>query len=1658
MNRFSVNGILKPTDNLLITDQYNGHFLKVSYIQEIAKKSVYSKDRVDVADKGNFRFFLPKGDLITNKQVTIEAYAPDGEMLGRQHYSYGSLKASLLSEISVDNSEPLDISVDPKIIVFNQESPVVNSHKKISGKVIDTSGENRAVGLQIFIMASEDASAEYGSDSFVPVFSAITNQDGYFYGDIDNKVHQQAYGVIAGLEDQPVTIPLVAKKFPSNIILLADLTALPDDLVTNTAVPTRPDASDLVNSSAFSQDLGGQCVDFTIPNRTLEEFSFYQTVRTTEPEIKGYTINSKQSQNLKRQFFDVSDNLFTLFTKMNNSFSTFSVTAYKVTESNSNNSQQAATLKSTVPTAEYASLSKIANITALPRYNLKLVAANNTHLKFDSNELLKFEKTMTFVDVVKIFAEQEKRRKKLKGLHDKLAAAFCGKQGVQEAQRYCDSVALKDELDRNTLRSLLGHIKQYKAFVKSIPKVVAPFSAFVMDINDVVQQEYVSADLLSLLEKKAQELVKLLDTATEESQDQEELLGYLRRLITELSRAQNTQLRYEPCPPTAKTDTMGIVCMMQEFTTIRETLRHKAVFSLDEIITIRSSYDIFINSITTFLSLLDEFYRFYRSSSRLLLALDDDYFVKHHSDIKDTLLSTKQQVYYAIRLIERIEFEYITNHPGRRNLSVETEVDWDSTPTVYENTTIAHGHILQFKQKWKADGYSLGDLLYSLPLAPCQEKQIAILDWDREERGQRSEEQVVAEQLTGRISRDRDITEIMNSSLNENMRASSNNSTSSTSAGIGGAIGGFFGVAFGVAGGVSHSGASSSSSATQNSSRHLSASALNRLQDNVSQSASSLRSQRNTVVQTVGQNETVMAQTEVVKNNNHCHAMTVEYFEVLKHYAIEQELVNVQECLFVPLPMSDFDHSKVLRWRNTLQRSIYGRKLRRGFSAIKRIENNYANSTLPLTTYSEENIEEFNGFFTISFELSRPPIADIDEATKTERYNLGISFPWFPILMLLPYSVERPLTEAEKDAIFEQKYAADIARKFIETLQIDALDDKGNEVILDLDFTLLSTYQRGRPMQVNVASKSLQNMNRQQIKHLRFRANTSVKNSSRIILRSVYLSYRTSHLNEYIVRNSRVNNDIINTTQLRIELGFPPIIRTEEKTDAALMYTPLNKQELRNPRKEDREAAEALVSFLNEHLEQSHKVIWSSMDSSRLFGLLDGYIAPNANGRSVASVVENKIAGIVGNNLVLKVVPGERLDPVFKRVEDLFSYYHPTTPSDPFRISVPTKGVYAESVMGKCNSCEEIDDTRHWRFNDEPCGSKPTAISTLSTDSRRADVGNLQPKDLPNNLISIQNTPTAPDPTGLNTAINAISKAGIFKDITGLEGTQQNAIKALQTTSKSVTDLATLAADIQKQQAMKKDIGKTLNVIKKAKKEAQITPDEAKELSYSALKSMVGVTAKKPEKLTEQKEIKQLIDAEATKKQAKIKISRDNESIEVEPVSPAVGTASFDYTVSGIVPIIAQPSSMSCWATVATMLKSWKDSASYTIETVVDAAGAEYRTMYDNDTGLPTAKTGDFATAMGFKTEPPMSYTVSGFRALIENFGPLIVIDDEDLSPNWALHARVVRGIYGDGTPDGTFIRINDPAGGRQYTESYIAFMQKYEQAGAIPMLQIMHY
>ena len=160
---------------------------------------------------------------------------------------------------------------------------------------------------------------------------------------------------------------------------------------------------------------------------------------------------------------------------------------------------------------------------------------------------------------------------------------------------------------------------------------------------------------------------------------------------------------------------------------------------------------------------------------------------------------------------------------GRTHLNPLNQIDWDDEPTIYQAASIAHGHLLHFKQEWIPDGYSIGDLAYSLPLAPGQKKQIAVLDFARRDRAANTQSLDYEETLNNSLVRDRDIDEVVSGTLTENLRGNSKASTGGIGFGLGAsAMGiipgvGSFGSLLGISGGTSSSG----SSAAQNSTRRV---------------------------------------------------------------------------------------------------------------------------------------------------------------------------------------------------------------------------------------------------------------------------------------------------------------------------------------------------------------------------------------------------------------------------------------------------------------------------------------------------------------------------------------------------------------------------------------------------------------------------------------------------------------------------------------------------------------------------------------------------------------------------------------------------------------------------------------------------------------------
>jgi hypothetical protein len=179
----------------------------------------------------------------------------------------------------------------------------------------------------------------------------------------------------------------------------------------------------------------------------------------------------------------------------------------------------------------------------------------------------------------------------------------------------------------------------------------------------------------------------------------------------------------------------------------------------------------------------------------------------------------------------------------------------------------------------------------------------------------------------------------------------------------------------------------------------------------------------------------------------------------------------------------------------------------------------------------------------------------------------------------------------------------------------------------------------------------------------------------------------------------------------------------------------------------------------------------------------------------------------------------------------------------------------------------------------------------------------------------------------------------------------------------------------------------------------------------------------------------------------------------VPPEVQSLGAESFNYVVPDPVPAVGQPTPMTCWAAVGTMMASWRDKVSYPIQTVCDRAGGPYGAKFAANQGVTRAEMNAFMTALGLTAEAPACYTPRGLLALLQAHGPLWIIGDQDMIQNQLVHARVVTGMRGDGTEAGTWVRIVDPIGPKEYEETFQRLAERLEAPDAVQFeLEVVHF
>lgn len=1261
---------------------------------------------------GHFTIQFAEGTTSLGNALHFVVAGPAGQTIGELTVPIKNSTEEIVIPVNTRDiaAIPLD---EPK-------NPIEPVTRRVNGRVLDRNGKAIPAGLQVIVFARKFVGDGELSPE-MPVLVVRTDGSGYFFGEVPNEHYARVAAVVAGIKTEilitlddgliPRSLPLVVD-FPANVA------SDKKDCGCGTT-PRAPDHADFDSApGTFSNDLGtGNCVQFTTPNRAIEEFDFYSVVRTTEPDIVAFNSPASKPVSMTR-----SDLLLV-------SFEATAATAIRIA---------AATQALADTTAQAAEKAEI----AVPETKALVQA---------------------FESAISAAARAE--------VYEALSSRNDGGWSPQFAR------------DKLTTTLIAGRI----------PSATATLMAqLLIDAVIAIPASTISGSAIW--------------NATD-------------RIMSNAAATARARL----------------AVVMADVTAAKVA----ALAARDK----------------------------YAEAAQAAAAAQ-------------AALAAKKAELAAQALAQSRRAD--SKPAGRVALNARNPIDWDDTPTFYQSAEIAHGHLLHFKQVWYADGYSLGDLLYSLPLAPGQKKLISVIDWDRREQTARSENTRSDEAVTAELSRDRDLGEVVTGTLSESSRGGSKSTTAGVGVGTGAAGNGTYqGFNFGALIGVSGGYGEANSSAWQDSARNLASNSLQNLRDRTLQSASAVRGIRSTVVQNVSQGESVRATTEVVANHNHCHAITVQYFEVLRHLKLQHELADVQECLFVPLPMSEFDLDKTLRWRQELRTYLQLQQLAGGFDAARRVATNWSQVDAPLERYADEFIQSLTGELLITVLVPLPPFPErprpnpADSAADTAQAVADAVNPTTGflgvVLAIATGGASLIAGAATSGAINASKAAANGARAVADELyamnnpqerykkfhyeivpgvvegfinQLDLYARIGTNLVQlsGVDFTLVSEYQPGVPLSISLRATLAGQYKRTEISQLVIKSRNGLPRSFRAIVNSATIRYRTNSFEHAFVDDHRVNDDIDPPTSTAVFTNLVDFqIQTEGLGKGATLFTPIDEWEQRRPRTEDQRLTGELIEHLNNNFEYYHHAIWWAMDPNRRYMLLDGFYAPGSQNRSVASVVENRLIGIVGNSVVLPVARGVNLDPRFAPDEkgervDLIDYYRPDTPVPASRVSLPTRGVFAEAVMGSCNSCEEIDDSRFWRWEDSPI-DEPPSIDSISTGTRRAEPSPTTPTAFPTPIVSIQNAPAIPDPIGVGQVLTALGQQS-FADITGLAGTQANAAAAYQQALDTAFKFGKEASTLAQQAAMLNSKDKVFNAIDSAEEEGKIDPEAAKKYRNNAFDKM----------------------------------------------------------------------------------------------------------------------------------------------------------------------------------------------------------------------------
>lgn len=645
-------------------------------------------------------------------------------------------------------------------------------------------------------------------------------------------------------------------------------------------------------------------------------------------------------------------------------------------------------------------------------------------------------------------------------------------------------------------------------------------------------------------------------------------------------------------------------------------------------------------------------------------------------------------------------------------------------------SSLGMGYVLFMNQEWQPSHFSLGTLLYSLPLAPGEEQRLAISErtetlavTDRESANYFQSDRYSSLQMDSASAA---YYSALEDTVNGWGKMSGHNYGASFGSGTAAAGGGSYGP-FSILGGASAlfgiggTKTSSSSSFSQTHNQDYTSNIAQSFQQNIQRAAESQSLSNRIGVRLASANESEMVTTKIIANNNHSHALTMQFWEVVQNYKITTNITGVQLVLYIPLDIVQFLPTNVAHvltpgqlYEMTQKSSGKAEFINRYDMLIKHydpislyIPYQYRNGLNILKKFSSYPRWEFQSGesedgFTVQFKV-KGSFMPFDIITPILRLKNG--------RQISAVNVAYDTHQVDDGYNYSSDVLADIRRKRIEPTKTITGSFRIPSGVIDDDFANLELYYSCNSFTYTLTLPEI------------IRNMFPGYSIQEIIASPIY-----PLISRFLNQQEAFANPVVKLTQSQLRsLGPLRITEVELSNGAQTKYISINTDEeltycarfnvvdrYKTMTFEQLQEIERSFQHVIENTMYYSQAVWASLTSDERAIMLEQYTIgiPGVSGEigeeiPLMNCVQNEVYGFYGNCMLMPFsYPPELADLLntsTREIQDALYNYHtmafrPTTSM----VSMSTRGMVGEAVLGNSNASEKIDLTRFWNWNDSP--------------------------------------------------------------------------------------------------------------------------------------------------------------------------------------------------------------------------------------------------------------------------------------------------------------------------------------------------------------------